>query len=43
MPEFGAFPLGGKAFALPGLDGLDAAGVVVLQKNATAVFVLDER
>ena len=40
LAELRAFPLGGETLALPGFDGLDAAGVVFLQENATAVFLL---
>ena len=40
--ELFGFPLEGEAFALRGLDGLDAAGVVVLNKDAAPVRPLDQ-
>ena len=43
LAELGAFPLEGEGFALLGFDGLDAAGVIRLQENATAVFLFNQR
>ena len=43
LTELGAFPTVGEVCALRGFDGLDAAGVIRLQENATAVFLLNQR
>lgn len=40
--ELFAFPLEGEAFALCGFYGLDAAGVVVLNKNTAPIGSLKQ-
>jgi len=38
-----AFPLEGEAFALDGLDRLDATGVIILDKDAATVRAFPKR
>ncbi len=42
-PELFAFPSEGEAFALARFDRLDAAGVVVLDEDAAAIWAFLER
>ena len=43
LAELGAFPSVGEVFTLLGLDRLDAASIVLLQENTTAIFLFNQR